>query len=184
MASSATATTSTLGGMSTWAVVKAQARDLLGIELTDYDAVNVPMIRADPYGNFIPGPNGFAQLVVGPGARRHPRDRRRHRRRRQPGGARSARWRSARCAPATCSSPTSPTPPIRSARRACLLAPDADDVAGGDAGRRLLRRRAARRPLHGRRRPRQREHRPDRRPPHLPLRAQSPGRAHEERDPR
>ena len=56
-----------LGGMSTWAVVKAQARDLLGIELSDYDAVNVPMIHADPYGNFIPGPNGFAQLVVGPG---------------------------------------------------------------------------------------------------------------------
>ena len=34
-----------LGGMSTWGVVKAQARDLLGIELSDYDAVNVPMLR-------------------------------------------------------------------------------------------------------------------------------------------
>ena len=53
-----------LGGMSTWGVVKAQARDLLGIELSDYDAVNVPMIKVDPYGNFIPGPNGFAQLVT------------------------------------------------------------------------------------------------------------------------
>ena len=57
-----------LGGMSTWAVVKAQARDLLGIELSDYDAVNVPMLRVDPYGNFIPGANGFAQLIVGLGA--------------------------------------------------------------------------------------------------------------------
>ena len=56
-----------LGGMSTWGVVKAQARDLLGIELSDYDAVNVPMIRVDPYGNFIPGANGFAQLVTGLG---------------------------------------------------------------------------------------------------------------------
>jgi len=56
-----------LGGMSTWGVVKAQARDLLGIELSDHDAVNVPMVRVDPYGNFIPGPNGFAQLVVGLG---------------------------------------------------------------------------------------------------------------------
>ena len=53
-----------LGGMSTWGVVKAQARDLLGIELSDYDAVNVPMIKVDPYGNFIPGPTGFAQLVT------------------------------------------------------------------------------------------------------------------------
>ena len=26
-----------LGGMATWGVVKAQARDLLGIELSDYD---------------------------------------------------------------------------------------------------------------------------------------------------
>ncbi|HKA61321.1 MAG TPA: peroxidase family protein, partial [Methylomirabilota bacterium] len=56
-----------LGGMSTWAVVKAQARDLLGIELTDKDVVNVPKIAVDLYGNFIPGANGFAQLVtVGP----------------------------------------------------------------------------------------------------------------------
>ncbi len=53
-----------LGGMSTWGVVKAQARDLLGIQLTDYDAVNVPLVAVDPYGNFIPGPNGFAQLIV------------------------------------------------------------------------------------------------------------------------
>ena len=57
-----------LGGMATWGVVKAQARDLLGIELSDYDAVNVPMVNVDPYGNFIPGANGFAQLVIDLGA--------------------------------------------------------------------------------------------------------------------
>ena len=53
-----------LGGMSTWAAVKAQARQLLGVELSDQDAVNVPVIKVDPYGNFIPGATGFAQLVT------------------------------------------------------------------------------------------------------------------------
>ncbi|MBP2671980.1 MAG: hypothetical protein H6Q85_2046, partial [candidate division NC10 bacterium] len=52
------------GGMATWAAVKAQARDLLGIDLSDYDGLNVPLVAVDPYGNFIPGANGFAQLVV------------------------------------------------------------------------------------------------------------------------
>src|SRR6185295_5170533 len=55
------------GGMSTWAVVKAQARDLLGIQLTDHDAVNVPLLKVDLYGNFIPGVNGYAQIIVGLG---------------------------------------------------------------------------------------------------------------------
>ncbi|MGH8846503.1 MAG: peroxidase family protein, partial [Polaromonas sp.] len=57
-----------LGGMATWGVVKAQARDLLGIELSDFDALNVPMVRVDAYGKFIPGANGFAQLIVNVGA--------------------------------------------------------------------------------------------------------------------
>ena len=39
--------------MATWAVVKAQARDLLGIELTDADIDNVPLLATDAYGNFI-----------------------------------------------------------------------------------------------------------------------------------
>src|SRR5262245_44838450 len=57
-----------LGGMATWGAVKAQARDLLGIQLSDYDAVNVPLIRVDPYGNFIPGSlRGAAQLIIGLG---------------------------------------------------------------------------------------------------------------------
>src|SRR5262245_47603136 len=53
-----------LGGMSTWAVVKAQARDLLGIELTDRDVGNVPLLATDLYGNFERGPNGFPLVVV------------------------------------------------------------------------------------------------------------------------
>ena len=53
-----------LGGMATWGVVKAQARDLLGIELDDQDALDVPLLAADQYGNFIPGTNGLPQIVV------------------------------------------------------------------------------------------------------------------------
>ncbi len=56
-----------IGGMATWAVVKAQARDLLGINLTDADFDNVPLLATDAYGNFIKGPTGFPQVVmVGP----------------------------------------------------------------------------------------------------------------------
>ncbi|UVE16259.1 heme peroxidase [Pseudomonas sp. LS44] len=53
------------GGMATWGDVKAQARDILGIELDDLDAFNLPLLATDAYGNFIPGDNGFPQLVVG-----------------------------------------------------------------------------------------------------------------------
>ena len=52
-----------IGGMATWAVVKAQARDLLGIDLTDDNVFNVPLLATDEYGNFIRGPNGFPQVV-------------------------------------------------------------------------------------------------------------------------
>src|SRR5262245_54068694 len=53
-----------IGGMSTWGVVKAQARDILGINLTDKDFDNVPLLATDAYGNFIKGPNGFPQVVI------------------------------------------------------------------------------------------------------------------------
>ena len=53
-----------LGGMATWAVVKAQARDILGINLTDADFDNVPLLATDAYGNFIKGVNGFPQVVM------------------------------------------------------------------------------------------------------------------------
>ncbi|WP_137819718.1 peroxidase family protein [Pseudomonas sp. 2FG] len=52
------------GGMATWAVVKAQARDILGINLTDADVFDIPLLATDAYGNFIPGANGFVQMVV------------------------------------------------------------------------------------------------------------------------
>ena len=49
-------------GLATWADVKAQAREMLGIELTDAFVTNVPLLLTDPYGNFIPDANGFAQV--------------------------------------------------------------------------------------------------------------------------
>ncbi|WP_138933513.1 peroxidase family protein [Roseovarius arcticus] len=56
------------GGLPTWAEVKAQARDMLGIELTDGDVLNIPLLRTDQYGEFLPGPNGLPQIVIGLGA--------------------------------------------------------------------------------------------------------------------
>ncbi|MBS1158828.1 MAG: hypothetical protein H6R15_1247, partial [Proteobacteria bacterium] len=53
-----------IGGMATWAVVKAQARDILGINLTDADVFDVPLLATDAYGNFLKGPNGFPQVVM------------------------------------------------------------------------------------------------------------------------
>ncbi|MFE8887183.1 peroxidase family protein [Pseudarthrobacter enclensis] len=53
------------GGMATWADTKNQARDLLGIQLLDRDVLNVPMLAADAYGKFIPGPSrGLPQFVT------------------------------------------------------------------------------------------------------------------------
>src|SRR5262245_61855831 len=64
-----TADDTPIGGMATWGVVKAQARDFLGINLTDRDFDNVPLLATDAYGNFIKGPNGLPQVVmVTPGA--------------------------------------------------------------------------------------------------------------------
>src|SRR5262245_21989579 len=53
-----------IGGMATWAAVKAQARDLLGINLTDADSNNVPLLATDAYGNFIKGVHGLPQVVM------------------------------------------------------------------------------------------------------------------------
>ena len=53
-----------IGGMATWKVVKAQARDILGINLTDADVFDVPLLATDAYGNFIKGANGFPQVVM------------------------------------------------------------------------------------------------------------------------
>ena len=52
-------------GIGTWAAVKKQAHDLLGLQLVDRDVTNVPMIAADPYGKFIPGlVRGLPQYVT------------------------------------------------------------------------------------------------------------------------
>ncbi len=52
------------GGISTWAAVKKQAHDLLGLQLVDMDVLNVPMLATDPYGKFLPGPHGLPQYVT------------------------------------------------------------------------------------------------------------------------
>ena len=52
-------------GISTWASTKKQAANLLGLQLVDTDVTNIPMIAADPYGKFIPGPaRGLPQYVT------------------------------------------------------------------------------------------------------------------------
>jgi Ca2+-binding RTX toxin-like protein len=56
------------GAMANWGDVKAQAATLLGLQLVDTDVNNIPMIAADPYGNFIPGPaRGLPQYVTASG---------------------------------------------------------------------------------------------------------------------
>ncbi|MEI7618590.1 MAG: peroxidase family protein [Actinomycetota bacterium] len=52
------------GSLANWADVKAQTATMLGLKLVDTDVNNIPMIAADPYGNFIPGPNGLPQYVT------------------------------------------------------------------------------------------------------------------------
>jgi Ca2+-binding RTX toxin-like protein len=55
------------GGMATWAEVKAQALNVLGIQLDDMDVLNIPLLATDLYGNLLLGPNGFAQIVTATG---------------------------------------------------------------------------------------------------------------------
>ena len=55
------------GGLPTWAEVKAQAADLLGIQLVDADVLRVPLLATDEYGRFIRGANGFVQIVTATG---------------------------------------------------------------------------------------------------------------------
>ncbi|HKG48953.1 MAG TPA: peroxidase family protein [Actinomycetales bacterium] len=56
------------GGMATWKLAKQQASARLGMQLTDLDVLNIPMIAADPYGKFIPGPDrGLPQYVTSTG---------------------------------------------------------------------------------------------------------------------
>jgi Ca2+-binding RTX toxin-like protein len=53
------------GGESTWASVKLQAAQRLGLLLTDRDVTNIPMLATDPYGKYLPGPaRGLPQYVT------------------------------------------------------------------------------------------------------------------------
>src|SRR5438270_1850990 len=51
-------------GESTWASLKKQAHDLLGLQLVDANVTDIPMIATDPYGKYLPGPNGLPQYVT------------------------------------------------------------------------------------------------------------------------
>ena len=55
---------SSAGAIGNWGEVKAQAIEMLGLKLSDHDVNNVPLLRTDQYGKFIPGANGFAQVTV------------------------------------------------------------------------------------------------------------------------
>ena len=52
------------GGMAKWADVKQQAREVLGINLTDANVFDVPLVLTDAYGNFIRGEHGMPQVIV------------------------------------------------------------------------------------------------------------------------
>ncbi len=54
------------GGIGNWAEVKTQAL-MLGIQLTDADIGNVPVVMTDAYGNFIPHPTTGMALLAMPG---------------------------------------------------------------------------------------------------------------------
>lgn len=56
------------GGMANWGEVKDQAATLLGIELTDVEAINIPLFAVDQYGEFIPGASGLPQFVMSDGS--------------------------------------------------------------------------------------------------------------------
>ena len=159
------------GGIANWAEVKAQAAAMLGIELSDNDVAERAAAGDRPVRQVLPGPNGFPQIATTSGL------------------VEGDRW-AASPAPANAirtghaflddiahhavpvgdhdDNPATP-------RQA--LAPDAGTALNNDDGPpstyddELLDA-----PLRHRRRPRQREHRPDRRAPRVPLRAQPAGR--------
>ncbi|WP_457585094.1 peroxidase family protein [Ensifer canadensis] len=55
------------GGPPTWADIKAQARELLGIELSDLNVHSVPLLVTDLYGEFVRGDNGLPLMVTASG---------------------------------------------------------------------------------------------------------------------
>ncbi len=163
------------GGMATWGEVKAQAADMLGIQLTDSDVGKCPAASHRPLRQLHSRRQRLPAVDHRRWRRRHSEHGRRHRPRR-----------------------VHPAAPIGHDRRH----PHRQRLPGRHRPRRRagrqdrrrrhrhrsgqsrqwrhgIRQRAARRALHRRRRSRQREHRPDRGPPRVPLRAQPAGRAHQ-----
>jgi Ca2+-binding RTX toxin-like protein len=59
-----TANGSLKGSIANWFEVKAQAVEMLGLKLTDFDVNDAPKLAVDPYGKFIPGAHGFAQVFI------------------------------------------------------------------------------------------------------------------------
>jgi Ca2+-binding RTX toxin-like protein len=55
------------GGPPTWADIKAQARDLFGIDLSDLNVHSVPLLVTDLYGEFVRGDNGLPLMVTASG---------------------------------------------------------------------------------------------------------------------
>ncbi|WP_051294544.1 peroxidase family protein [Gemmobacter nectariphilus] len=56
------------GGPPTWADIKAQALDMLGIRLDDLNVHDVPLLVTDLYGAFVRGENGFPLMMTADGA--------------------------------------------------------------------------------------------------------------------
>ena len=52
------------GGPPTWADIKHQAREMLGIELSDLNVHSVPLLVTDLYGEFVRGDNGLPLMVT------------------------------------------------------------------------------------------------------------------------
>ena len=55
------------GGMATWADIKKQARERLGLKLSDFDVADIPKIATDQYGRFLRGRNGLPQYETATG---------------------------------------------------------------------------------------------------------------------
>jgi Ca2+-binding RTX toxin-like protein len=52
------------GGIATWAEVKTQSAEKLGLLLNDADVLDVPQLAVDDYGKFKVGAHGFAQVMA------------------------------------------------------------------------------------------------------------------------
>jgi Ca2+-binding RTX toxin-like protein len=52
------------GAIANWGETKAHALTMLGINLTDQDVHNVPLLLTDQYGKFVPSATGYAQVVT------------------------------------------------------------------------------------------------------------------------